>query len=175
MKGMKIFALLILLLGVMNSGAMNEEESKDLIDLEFELWFAIFSIELSAISLYYSADNCRKRIEQLLKKEVNPNSRNPFNSSFGTIPLIYAISLLDVDLVKLFLSYKVDIDLVDPVNGDTAIHKILDYLEPNLPATQNADVLKGSKIFDLLVASGADLNITNQSGQTATQRMLLLF
>jgi len=175
MKNFKFVIWLVFVLGFNAALGMQNEVLQDSRELEWDLWYAIFSIQLAPIVSCYKVDDSIKKIEELLRQNVNPNSRNFVNSAQGTVPLIYAVSMLDIDLVKLFLKYKARINLVDPFIRVTAIHKVLDYLESKTPTVEDTDYMKGLAIFNILMVNQADLEISNLKGETADLRCKNLF
>lgn len=170
--GMRNFKILMLIvwLKILNINAMNHEE---VIDLNSKLWMKIYKICLSNDNRCYNPVNCRCKIEELLIKGANPDGRSTLDSFHGNTPLIYAISIFDIDLIRILLNAKADVDMIDPILQIYPIHKILDFLEND--SNQDPDLkVKSYKILDLLITHGADLEITNLQGRTASDRCALV-
>jgi hypothetical protein len=90
-------------------------------------------------------------VQWLLNHRANPNNRN---SSSGRTSLHWAVNLGHVEISRLLLQYKADIDAHDN-KGQTPLHEAAEY--------KRVDVVR------LLLEHGADLNARDKSGRTAFQ------
>ena len=150
----------------MNISAMDAEQEQ----LNLNLWCEIFSIDLSVHLKIFNADVSREAIRQLLDAGADANSISPLKkSSVGTIPLIFAISIFDLELIELLINSGADINGSDPFLHINPIHRILDFLEFYSGENQQVKSL-AYRILSLLVNKGANLRIRNQEGEKAKKR-----
>jgi ankyrin repeat protein len=88
------------------------------------------------------------RVREILQKGVHPNERD----SFGGTALHAAMFQKNMEIVKLLLEYKFDVNAVGPQNGYTPLHDAV--WADNLEAIQ------------LLLAKGAKTSIKGKDGLT---------
>jgi len=129
------------------------------------LFFAIFMIPETQIVVERSIlGNVRpqpslKVIKLLIEKgaDVNKTSNNEKGENTGLTLLMLASLRQNADLVKLLLDNNADVNAVD-IEGDTALTcaAARAYASPYL-----------KKVVDLLIASGANINLINNNGKTA--------
>ena len=94
----------------------------------------------------YSGDV--SKVREILKKGVDPDDRD----SFGGTALHAAMFQKNMEIVRLLIEYKFDVNAVGPKNGYTPLHDAV-----------WADNLEGIK---LLLAKGAKTTIKGEDGLT---------
>jgi hypothetical protein len=103
-------------------------------------------------------------LEMLLKEyEINPDIGGGY---YSFTPLTYAAEELKVRSVELLVEYGADVDYLTRHN-ETALIKAATNLEFS---EKNVNVL-AIKIINVLVDSGADINIVNEYGLNLIQRL----
>ncbi|MFD3004040.1 ankyrin repeat domain-containing protein [Pontibacter toksunensis] len=95
--------------------------------------------------------NDKAKVEVLLKKKANPNYIKQAGPWMQVSPLITAVNNSNVEIVKLLIASRAQIDWRDGFNTTTLMYA----------------ASKGNReIVELLLASGADVNATDGEGNT---------
>lgn len=173
MKKIKIIALLMLCMNIFMVNTMFQVEPGDQAYLEQKLWNLLFFRSMEQNKIGKSMEDFYQSTETLLSEGADPNCISSINYSLGVTPLMFAVSILDLDLVELLLKYKANINLIDPVIGVVAVHKILDTLQSLAGIAEHEKYyLIAFRIFDILIQNGADLDAINRNGISARDRCL---
>lgn len=106
----------------------------------------VFGQEAEIHKAAYNGD--MSKVEELLKKGVNPDARD----SFGGTALHAAMFQKNIKIIQLLLQYKFDINAQGPQNGYTPLHDAV--------WSNNIEAVK------LLLDEGAKTNIKGKDGLT---------
>jgi ankyrin repeat protein len=112
--------------------------------------------------LLYAIKNKKYKIIDSL---ANTNTMNFYNDGFT--PLYYALSKNDYDMVKYLIDKGADVKVKDTY-GDNCLQHYLSFIE-NFVGYPKYEIIyrkHNSKIFDLLIESGADINNINKLKQS---------
>ena len=108
-------------------------------------------------------------VQLLLSNGANPDTKEAREYQYPALPLHIAAADDSSEIVNLLLKHGSNVDITD-AHGNTALHYCIKHYHPRATATQYSDAIKGTinakSVLDILLENGADVNISNNSGET---------